>query len=187
LSYWDNNKEFYEGCIDKASELNSQIRAGSISAQIPALVAMPNMNESFTTRDRRRHFKWVMPEQVSCIIAVRQMITPEYFQWRITWQAPGFEQVFLLGQNSQADLIAGRRESAVRVYKPFPGPHIIPDGLITADYTNTNYTMAPQVDEAYLQFKHRVQSLFSMQHDEEARIVMNQFPEYSAKWLQEFE
>jgi len=187
LSYWQDNAEFYESCIDVANNLNSQIRAGQINAQIPALVAMPNMNESFQTADRRKHFKWVMPEKVSAIIALRQMVSPEFFQWKIKWYAPGFEHEFVLDQNCRADDVDGHRQKAVRIYKAFPGPHSIEDSLITADYNNTNYIVKNTTNEAYEEFKRRVQYLYNLQQDDEARTVMRQFPEYTDKWNKEFE
>jgi len=186
LSYWRDNLEFYEGCVNQAINLNSEIRAGRINAQIPALVAMPNMNESFQTADRRKHFKWVMPEQVSAIIAVRQMLSPEFFQWKLKWLAPGFEHEFVLDQNCRADDVDGRRQKAVRIYKGFPGPHTINDSLVTADYTKNNYIVGNTTNEAYEEFKRRVQHLYKLQKEEEARAVINQFPEYAEQWNKEF-
>jgi hypothetical protein len=185
LSYWENNKDFYENCVNQAHELNSEIRSGRMSAQIPALIGMPNMNESFQTADKRRHFKWVLPQKVSAIIAVRQIISPGYFQWRIRWTAPGFEHEFILPQDCRADDIAGRRGESVRIYKAFPGPHNIDDSLISADYSNTNYIVRDKTDEAYEEFKRRVQYLYDMKKDDESKAVMNQFPEYTERWVKE--
>jgi len=187
LSYWRDNAEFYESCVVRANDLNYEIRSGRIGAQIPALLAMPNMNESFQTADKRKHFKWVMPQKVSAIIAVRQMVSPEFYQWKITWLAQNFEHEFVLDQKCQADDVAGRKQSAVRIYKGFPGPHAIEDSLITADYNNTNYIVNNQTDEAYEEFKRRVQYLYDMNKDEEARAVMNQFPNYTERWIKDFE
>jgi len=179
LSYWRDNSVFYESCIDHANNLNYEIRSGRINAQIPALVAMPNMNESFQTADKRRHFKWVMPKEVSAIVAVRQMISPEFFQWKIRWMAQDFEHEFMLDQKCSADDVPGRKQSAVRIYKGFPGPHSIKDALITADYNNTNYIVKDKTDEAYEEFKRRVLYLYSIQKDDEAQAVMLQFPTYT--------
>ena len=187
LSYWRDNQQFYEKCIDKALALNDQIRAGQISAQIPALVAMPNMNESFQTADKRKHFKWVMPQKVSTILALRQMVSPEFYQWKISWIAPGFEHEFVLDQDCRADDIDGRKRSSIRIYRGFPGPHMIDDTLITADYNNTNYIVSNTTDEAYEEFKRRVQYLFSKQQNEEALAVMKQFPTYSEQWNKEID
>lgn len=184
LSYWENNKDFYERCVLQAHELNRQIRAGEINAQIPALVAMPNMNESFQTADRRKHFKWVMPQEVSAIIAVRQMLSPEFFQWKIKWYAQGFEHEFIIDQNCRADNVPGRKQQAVRIYKAFPGPHMIKDSLITADYNNTNYIVKNTSDEAYEEFKRRVLHLMNINNDE-SKAVMKQFPEYTERWMKE--
>jgi len=150
------------------------------------MLAMPNMNESFQTTSGRRHFKWAMPQKVSAIIAVRQMVSPEFFQWRITWLAPGFEHEFLLDQKCQADEVAGRRKDAVRIYRGFPGPHSIEDTLITADNTNTNYIVSGKTDQAFEEFKRRVQYFYEMNKDLEARAVMLQFPEYAERWLKDF-
>jgi hypothetical protein len=185
LSYWKDNSAFYESCIDQANELNSEIRSGKISAQIPALVGMPNMNESFQTANRRRHFKWVLPQTASAVIATRLMITPEFYQWRIKWMAPNFEQEFMLDQNCRADDVPGRSQTAVRIYKGFPGPYEINDSLITADNHRLVYMTKTNTDEAYAAFKRRVLDLFSRQQNDEAMAVMRQFPDYTDQWQKE--
>jgi hypothetical protein len=63
---------------------------------------------------------------------------------------------------------------------------MIDDTLITADYNNTNYIVSDKTDEAYEEFKRRVQSLFSKEQNDEARAVMLQFPTYTDKWNKEF-
>jgi hypothetical protein len=187
LSYWRDNSSFYESCVEQAQEINHQIRSGKISAQVPALIAIPNMNETFQTANKQKHFRWVLPQQASAIIAVRQMISPEFFQWKIQWLAPDFKHEFVLDQKCQADDVAGRKTAAVRLYKGFPGPHMINDRLISADYTTTNYIIGSATDEAYIEFKNRVELLFKLQRSEEAKIVLLQFPEYTEKWNKEFQ
>jgi len=181
LSVWQNNVDFYENIRRQADDINTEIRSGRISAQQPALLALPNMNESFITKQGRTHFKWICTEQPSAIIAVKQMISSNFYQWKINWMAPGFKQEFILDQKSQADEVPGRRGTSTRVYKAFPGPHMIDDKLITADYTPV--TVAPAIDEAYEEFKRRVQYLYSIQKDDEAKAVLIQFPEYTERWM----
>lgn len=187
LSAWKDNAEFYESCKQRADEINLQIRSGKISAQVPALLAMPNMNESFQTTDKRKHFKWVMPQQPSAIIATRRLISPEFYQWHIQWLSTNFEQEFTIDQNSRADEVPGRRGPSTRVYKGFPGPHSIADTLITPDYATPTYVINTHIDEAFDEFKRRVQYLFSMNLHDEARVVMNQFTAYTERWNKEFE
>jgi hypothetical protein len=113
------------------------------------------------------------------------MVSPEFYRWKITWSAPGFEHEFLLAQDCRADDVAGRKRPAVRVYKGFPGPHSIDDGLITEDYNNTNYIVRDKIDPAYEEFKCRVQHLYSIQKEDEAQAVMNQFLAYTERWSKE--
>ena len=190
LSYWEQNKDLYESAVHRADEINNQIRSGQITAQIPALLAIPNMNESFTTADRKKHFKWVMPEQASVVIAVKQQIIPDFYQWSLTWLSPGFEQEFIINHDCRADDVPGRKGLSVRIYKAFPGPHNIKDSMITQDYDQSVYMTKPAVDDEYEAFKVRVKYLFERNTslaEEEADALMNKYPAYTEKYLSELQ
>lgn len=188
LSYWEQNKDFYERVVTEAEDINYQIRSGAVRAHMPALLAMPNMNESFTTSSKRRHFKWIVPEQASAVIAVRQQIIPDFYQWNLRWLAPGFEQEFVINHDCRADEVPGRKGLSTRLYKAFMGPHVIKDSLLIADPTQQVYMAKPAIDDAYEAFKIRVQYLFDRQTDLaelEAHAIMKQNQNYSDRWLQE--
>jgi hypothetical protein len=190
LSYWEANSDFYEGIVSRVKTINEEIRSGRIAAHIPALITIPNMNESFKTADNKRHFKWVMPQMPSAIIASRQMLSPTFYQWRIQWISSQFEHEFILDDKTEATEVPGRKRPATRVYKGFAGPHTIDDRLITADYATPTYIVQTKMDDAYEEFKTRINFLYSLKTDsaeEEALRVMNQFQEYTNRMLAEIE
>lgn len=185
LSYWKDNLSFYEQIVKQANTINDQIRGGLIPAHTPALIAILNKNERYQTQDQRRHFKWLLPELPSAVIATRRMISPVFYQWHLQWIGQDHEHEFILNNDSRADQVPSRNGFSTRVYKAIPGPHEINPGLITVDYNKPTYIVEALADEAYLEFKRRINHFFVQKHDEEALNLLKQFPEYTERWSKE--
>jgi hypothetical protein len=188
LSYWNDHLSFYEDCVKQAEDINRQIRSGQINARVPALIAIPNMNESFMTGDKKRHFKWKFPEMPSVVIATRQHITAEKFQWHLQWIAKDFKETFVIDHTCTAEDIAGRKGASLRVNKGFPGPYNLDDKLITGRDDQITY-MNPKLEDAeYTRFKQQVKGLLmsdSVLNKMTANELCNKYPEFAARFVSE--
>ena len=191
LSYWDNHSDFYESAVNECHNINRQIRNGEINARVPALLAIPNMNESFTTRDKRKHFKWRMPDKPSVVIAVRQYVNSEHYQWHLQWRAKDFEQTFIIDHKCTAEDIAGRKGPALRVSRGFLGPHIIDDSLLNGNPNQITYMKTPvKIDHEYNIFKQRIQELMlidSPLNRNSINELCKKQPEFEQRYLKELE
>lgn len=164
LAFWDTNKQFYESIVDQANEINAAIRAGNLNAKIPALVAIPNMNESFKTQAGRRHFNWRIPDRPSGIIAVKQLVSDTEYQWHIQWIAQNFKETFVMDNKSTAEDVANKRHkgTSIQLAKAYPGPYSIDEHLIRDTQFKTYGTPGRWPDPEYEIFKIRAKELMAV-------------------------
>jgi len=180
---WKDHRTFYEAERTKAIELNSDI---SRNSPIPTMLGLPSERQTMKSKKTGGSLhKWYLPKLPSLIRA--QLLRKEDLSkyWLVHWIMPNETLEFVIDQTDcKVEMWANKDGGESRVYmKTYAHPfNIDPDYYMP---THQEQFIQEDIDYEYEEFKKRVNHLYAINAEEEARAVVNQYPVYSERWLKE--
>jgi hypothetical protein len=180
---WKDHKNFYEQQRNLAIELNGNINRNS---PIPTMLGLPSESQSMTSKKTGKNIhKWYLPKLPSLmqVQLLRKEDSSKY--WLIHWIMPTETLEFVIDQDDcKVEMWDNKDGGQSRVYmKTYAHAfNIDPDYYMP---THQEQFIQEDIDYEYEEFKKRVNHLYAMNADAEARAVMNQYSVYSERWLKE--
>ena len=182
---WQDHKHFYEEQRIQAQAVKDDITRNS---PIPPMLGMPSEYQNVKSKKTGMNIhKWYLPKQPSLMRA--QLLRKEDLSkyWLIHWIMPNETLEFVIDQNDcKIEMWDNKDGGKSRVYmKTYAHAFNIDPDYYMPTYAET--FIQEDIDYEYEEFKKRVNHLYAMNAEVEARAVMNQYPVYTERWLKELE
>lgn len=181
---WREHKDQYEIWREQSQAIKNDI---SRNSPIPPLLGMPSEKQTIRTTKKGTIHKWYMPPVPSLIRAqlLRKEDTSKF--WNIQWLFPDQTLEFVLDQTEcHTETWENKSGNPSLVYmKTYAHAFNLPEDYYMPRIPET--FIDEDIDYEFEEFKKRINHLYKLNAEAEARAVMNQFPVYTERWMKEFE